>query len=325
MEKRSILVIYDAQNNVPNGDPFTNEQRYDNASEKIMISDVRMKRYMRDMAIYMLGEPIFYMYDKIEAKELIEATGKELDITGSAYSFRKYLLENGYIDTIDGNLKKNKKLNLSEIMLKFIDVRLFGGLLTDTGSNCSIEGAIQFKNLSYSLNKVRTEVFQTTTIFPSKTSNEQGSFGTSNIVPYAIIAVEGWLNEETARLNNLAEEDIDKMLSCLWLGIRDKNSRTKSNQTPRLLLEIVYQEFDYKFNPTKKVYKTIRNLDTLVKINSDIDDINIRKFSDFELQFDELMEECSKDSVKYVNFFTENKDLITKLELNSKFNFKNLI
>jgi len=335
MEKRSYLLLFETQNNVPNGDPFTNEQRYDNANEKIMVSDLRIKRYIRDEFIKKFSsiETIFCKYDVIEIKKFISSISKiDMTMTGSAYSFRKYLLDNGYISKIGDDITKVIKsissgntIDLYDLMKEFIDVRLFGGILTDTKSNCAIEGAIQFRNLSYSLNKVRTEIFQNTTVFPSEISNNQGSMGTTSLVPYSIIAVEGWLNEETARINKLTEDDIYKMLSCLWLGIRDKNSKSKSGQTPILILEIVYQEFEYKFNPAINVYKTIRNINTLVKIKSDIEDINIRSSSDYELQLDELIDKCSKDNVKSVNFFTEDEDLITKLELNSKFNFKDLI
>ena len=47
-EKSEILFLYEGIYNEPNGDPFTGEQRYDEETKKILISDVRIKRYIRD-------------------------------------------------------------------------------------------------------------------------------------------------------------------------------------------------------------------------------------------------------------------------------------
>jgi CRISPR-associated protein Csh2 len=318
MKKRSFLMVYDNQWNIPNGDPFTGEQRYDSSSEKIMVSDLRIKRFIRDKFIELSQEPIFCQFDTINTTNIAKG------ITGSAFSFRQRLLKKGLIQSIDKVDFKKMGENLEILMKEFIDVRLFGGLLTEKDNICAIEGAIQFKNLSYSLNKIEPQVFQNTTVFPSDIKNEHGSIGTTTLIPYSLIAAEGWLNEETAKLNGLTENDVDQMLSCLWLGIRDKNSRSKSGQSPILLLEIVYSEKEYKFNPTIKVFKPVKNVDTLLSIKTNINEKDIRTKSDYELQLDRLIEECSKDNVESVNFFTEDEKLKTVLSSNSKFNFKEL-
>ena len=46
--KSEILFLYDSTYSIPNGDPFTGEQRYDEETKKILVSDVRIKRYVRD-------------------------------------------------------------------------------------------------------------------------------------------------------------------------------------------------------------------------------------------------------------------------------------
>lgn len=47
-KKSEILFLYETSYNVPNGDPFTGEQRCDEETKKILVSDVRMKRFVRD-------------------------------------------------------------------------------------------------------------------------------------------------------------------------------------------------------------------------------------------------------------------------------------
>lgn len=44
MKKSEILFLYETSYNIPNGDPFTGEQRYDEETKKILVSDVRIKR-----------------------------------------------------------------------------------------------------------------------------------------------------------------------------------------------------------------------------------------------------------------------------------------
>ena len=47
LKKSEILFLYESSYNIPNGDPFTGEQRFDEETKKILVSDVRMKRYVR--------------------------------------------------------------------------------------------------------------------------------------------------------------------------------------------------------------------------------------------------------------------------------------
>jgi len=317
MKKRDFLMMYENQWNVPNGDPFTGEQRYDNYSEKILVSDLRIKRFIRDMIGELSGKPVYYLYDSIKASKVSEK------MTGSAFAFRQYLLDKGTIKSIDG-CKLEKGTDLEALLKEFIDVRLFGGILTETGNNATVEGAVQFKNLNSSYNKCNLEVFQNTSVFPSEIKNEQGSIGTSSLVPYALVGIEGWLNERTAQINGLTEDDIDLMLSTMWLSIKDKNSRSKSGQKPLLLLEVIYSGKPYKFNSDIEVYQSVKDIKSLITLQSDIDEKDIRSYSDYTLNFEKLFTECSKDNVDTVNFFTEDNNLRDLLSSNSKFKFKEL-
>jgi len=47
IKKSEILFLYETSYNIPNGDPFTGEQRYDEETMKILVSDVRIKRFIR--------------------------------------------------------------------------------------------------------------------------------------------------------------------------------------------------------------------------------------------------------------------------------------
>ena len=47
VNKSEILFLYETSYNIPNGDPFTGEQRYDEETKRILVSDVRIKRFIR--------------------------------------------------------------------------------------------------------------------------------------------------------------------------------------------------------------------------------------------------------------------------------------
>lgn len=112
MKKSEILFLYETSYNVPNGDPFTGEQRYDEETKKILVSDVRIKRFIRTYLEDIEGEHI-YVSEK----------------TGAGKTDSK-----GVLTYIAQNEKWNpcQKTDIAEIMKGLIDVRLFGGISTLT-------------------------------------------------------------------------------------------------------------------------------------------------------------------------------------------------
>ena len=43
--KSEVLFLYESTYSIPNGDPFTGEQRYDEETKRILVSDVRTVSY----------------------------------------------------------------------------------------------------------------------------------------------------------------------------------------------------------------------------------------------------------------------------------------
>src|SRR3990172_6001967 len=48
LAKSEILFLYESTYSIPNGDPFTGEQRYDEETKRVLVSDVMIKRFVRD-------------------------------------------------------------------------------------------------------------------------------------------------------------------------------------------------------------------------------------------------------------------------------------
>ncbi len=227
MNKKEFIFLYDAKNTIPNGDPFTGEQRYDEESKKALVSDVRIKRYIRDFLDndpFNEGDIVFYS-DKT-SKGTTEERKKELKVK-----------------------------SLDELKEKCIDVRLFGVVTSEKKDN-KLTGAVQFMLFNPSINKVDLITTQNTTIMTSKSGNIQGSIATYSYVPYAIFAVTGYFNPIVGEENGVTQKDIEKMIISLWQEINSKNTRSKNSQTSRLLIEV-----NYKDN-----YSKIADLDESVKV-----------------------------------------------------------
>ncbi len=287
LPKSEILFFYDSIYSVPNGDPFTGEQRYDEETRRSLVSDVRIKRFIRDW-LQLNSNKIF-----VSNKGATEGKG-----VTAADRIKELILEHP------------DQKDILELLKNCIDFRLFGGISTakDTDEpfkgkkfknlNVNVTGPIQFALLNPSLNTVELRMHQNTSVFSSKTENERGTIGTSSVVPYALNQIHGWINPYSARQSGLTDEDVSTMFRAMWESINNANTRSKSNQNSLLLLQVVYS------HPNKKVY----GLDKLIRINPnpDIKEMAYRSSEDYTLDFNGLKDKLGKNpSVEKVLFYTE--------------------
>lgn len=324
--RNEFLFVYDIKNGNPNGDPDENRPRVDEVTKHCYVTDVRLKRFVRDYLIQTDGEENI----------LVTKLGtKTVNLTDRV----KSRLEN-----ID-----KKKIEGEELMetLKesFIDLRLFGSPLAfkgapeEWGETSKITGPIQI-NFGETLHKVEEITFHGTSIFRSKGEAEdsvqkQGTFTTYYGIPYGLIAFHGVANENAAKTTDLSETDLTKFKIALWKGVRETSSahtRTKREQQPRLLLNIVYKEkIKVKENGKDEEVSTeyhIGSLEEKIKLtpNKDVaDEINIRKIGDYSLDFTKLITAIKmvKDKIERIEYcqspeFNEyyGKALITELKTN---------
>jgi len=299
VEKSEILFLYETTYSTPNGDPFTGEQRYDEETKKILISDVRIKRFIRDYLIEIGGYDIYVFNDRSSVKE-----GEKMSGAAARMKSLKKKYEND-----ESLFVKNKKgktqVDALKIMQKCIDVRLFGGISTEEGDAVNLTGAVQFAILNPSLNSVDLRMHQNTSVFSSSTEKGRGAIGTTTVVPYALNQIHGWINPYSAKHTALSEEDITLMFKALWESVNNANTRTKQNQNSLLLLQIVYAE------PTKKIY----GADRLIKVDKEkATEEQIRSSEDYSLDFDKLQEAAQKEIVKEVRFYTEVDNIKSHLE-----------
>ncbi|MCX6152703.1 MAG: type I-B CRISPR-associated protein Cas7/Csh2 [Candidatus Kapabacteria bacterium] len=287
-EKSELLFLYESTYSIPNGDPFTGEQRYDDETKKVLVSDVRIKRFIRDFIINEAKNDVYVWNDQSMAE------GKE---SGSAARVKS--LKEKYKGDNEIFVKTGDKINCNTLNLlkKCIDVRLFGAISTEEGDAVNLTGPVQFSLLNPSLNKVDLRTHQNTTVFPSKSSNKQGSIGTTSIVPYSLNQIHGWINPKSALKTGLTEDDVKTMFKSLWNSINDANTRSKSNQNSLLLLQLVYQEDKNKLYSVDKVIK--------IKPKESKREEQLRSLDDFTFDFAELITIAKDQKIKEIRYFTE--------------------
>ncbi len=303
VKKSEILFLYETSYNIPNGDPFTGEQRYDEETKKILVSDVRIKRFIRTYLEEVKNLSI-YVSEKTGA-------GKT-----DSKNVLKWLAEN----------RNEKQSNdIGEILKQQIDVRLFGGISTlddklkiknkdYTNGHVQFTGPVQFALLNPSLNEVDLRMHQNTTHFTSSESNAQGSIGTTTLVPYSLIQIHGWVNPKVANTTGLTSEDLKLMYEGLWYGTSGEGSsfsRSKVGQNSVLLVEIVYAESN------KKIYGTDRLIS--IKPKNEKKGETIRSMDDYDFDFNKLTELQNDDRISKIRYYTEIPEIEDELKKYNKF------
>ena len=126
-----------------------------------------------------------------------------------------------------------------------------------------------YEVITPSLNSVDLRMHQNTSVFSSDVTKSGGAIGTTSLVPYSLNQIHGWINPFAAELSELTEEDVNTMFKALWESINNANTRSKSNQSSLLLMQIVYE------NKTDKVYGT----DKLIGYTSEKRDDRITSYN----------------------------------------------
>jgi len=302
-EKSEILFLYESTYSIPNGDPFTGEQRFDEETKKILISDVRIKRFIRDYLLSQKDEKGNSLYEIYVWNDQSQAEGKE---SGSAA--RMKALKKKYEN--DESVKTKEKIEAIKLLQKCIDVRLFGGISTEEKDAVNLTGPTQFALLSPSLNEVELRMHQNTSVFVSSVEKSRGSIGTTTVVPYAVNQIHGWINPYSAEHTLLSDEDVKIMLEAMWNSINNANTRTKSNQNSLLLLQIVYSD------PNKKLY----GLDRLITIDTkDKKGEQLRSIEDYDFELEKLIAVANSDKVNKILFHSEVEKINTALIDKTKF------
>jgi len=276
-----FLFIYDAKMCNPNGDPDDeNKPRMDYATKTNLVSDVRLKRYIRDY-LQGLGHQIFVskVDDKtVNATERLERLFENFE-------------ENGKKGGVDINKLEDK--HIKWILSQLIDVRMFGATMPIKAKPITFTGPIQI-NWGYSLNKVdMIESSSITSTFAGRTrentEEEYGTFGKDWRIYYSLIAFHGIISGKRAEKTNLSEEDVKLFDKAIIEAIPlEATTRSKIGQTPRLYLRLEYKD-DKTFLGDLRRYVSLEEKESL----RDIEDVKL-DFSKLKEKAQELKNEIEK-------------------------------
>jgi len=244
----AILYLYDARLCNPNGDPDEeNRPRMDYERELNLVSDLRLKRYIRDYFIQKGYELYVQKVDDapVTSEERINSIKADENIVKAAQE-------------------------------AFIDIRLFGATITKKDNNHSITGPVQF-NWGYSLNPVRLLESSITSHFSADAKNRQGTIGKDYRVQYSLIAFSGVVSGKRADYTGLSENDLALMDEAMVKAIPLLATRSKIGQQPRLYLRL-------ELCDSETVLKDLRNYLSICK-DEKLDDVrDIRNITEYTVE-----------------------------------------
>jgi len=218
VKQSEILFLWDIENANPNGDILRdNAPRYDDIAHKALVSDVRIKRTIRD--------------------DLFDRKGQEIFVRETAH--KDGGINDGKTRVEDVGGKENV---IDTIIEKCIDVRAFGGVFPVEKKSYNLTGSIQFK-MSKSLHQVSEPTYiKGTGAFASQPKAENKTFREEFILPYALFGTYAVVNELNAKKTKLLATDVKEVVDSLWKGTKNLITRSKMGQLPRFLLKVTYSE-----------------------------------------------------------------------------------
>jgi CRISPR-associated protein Csh2 len=218
LQNRSeILFLYDVSYSNPNGDPAdSNRPRQDPQTERLLVTDVRLKRTVRD-----------YLYEKYFRQKQDAACNLYVysDQAPSPMTLVERLARLGGNEPKAGEkVKLDAKLSMNDILKECIDARLFGATVAPSSQNTGtkkkpnyaeyeaegafhLSGPVQF-NMGQSLHSARIEFVKGTGAFATTIGDGQRTFREEFVAAYGLIAFYGCIDHHRAEFTQCSENDV---------------------------------------------------------------------------------------------------------------------
>ncbi len=224
IKKRSeLLFLYDTKKCNPNGDPMDNNRpRIDEETGKCLVTDVRLKRTIRDYLMVAKG------------------------YNGKTDGNKDIFIRDEDDGPVTGKKRSEAYKTKDEFLTKFIDARLFGAV-SAPGNNAdkkkvfNFTGPVQF-GMGTTLHQVKENFIKGTGGFANKEGAKQKTFREEYNITYGLVGFHGVVNENAAVHTQLMQADVDLLLDAMWNGTKNLLTRSKKGHMPRLLVQITYSE-----------------------------------------------------------------------------------
>ncbi|QLC35054.1 type I-B CRISPR-associated protein Cas7/Csh2 (plasmid) [Halarchaeum sp. CBA1220] len=243
VENRSeIVFLYDAVDANPNGNPLSgaNRPRIDPQTQQAIVTDVRLKRYLRDQ----LDDDGHGVYIRNVQEE------------GEQYTREQLLADRlKEIDLDDYEDDELADAVFGEFLEESADVRYFGATMSvDTNDDYEdhlpdhFTGPVQFSpgKSMHAVNE-NEEYDSLTSVIATQEGKEQGGFDLDDHrIQYGLIRFHGLVDEHGAADTKLTAEDVERLDTLCWRALKNQTvSRSKVGQEPRLYCRVEYADESY--------------------------------------------------------------------------------
>lgn len=249
VENRSeIVFLYDAVDANPNGNPLSgaNRPRIDPQTDQAIVTDVRLKRYLRDQ-LDDDGHGVYIRNVQEDGEQYTRA--KLLEDRLKAVEPDDYDLDD------DGEADQFREDVFGEFLDNSVDVRYFGATMSvDTDDEYAdhlpdhFTGPVQFSPGKTMHAVTENEEYDSlTSVIATQEGKEQGGFDLDDHrIQYGLIRFHGLVDEHGAADTNLDQADIERLDTLCWRAIKNQTiSRSKVGQEPRLYLRVEYADESY--------------------------------------------------------------------------------
>ncbi|ELY41481.1 type I-B CRISPR-associated protein Cas7/Csh2 [Natronorubrum sulfidifaciens] len=241
--RSEIVFLYDAVDANPNGNPLSgsNRPRIDPQTQQAIVTDVRLKRYLRDQ----LDDDGHGVYIRNVQEDGNQYTrGELLEDRLKAVDYGKYDLDeeaDQFRDDVFGEFLENS-----------VDVRYFGATMSvDTDEVYAkhlpdhFTGPVQFSpgKSIHAVNE-NEEYDSLTSVIATQENKQQGGFDLDDHrIQYGMIRFHGLVDEHGAEDTKLTTDDVERLDTLCWRAIKNQTiSRSKVGQEPRLYCRVEYAE-----------------------------------------------------------------------------------
>jgi len=260
-----FMIIMDVKNGNPNGDPDAGNLPRMSYTNKGLMSDVCVKRKIRNAISYRYNnEPPYSIY--ITENAVLESLNKEA-------------MEEVGIDKDQKN-KKLKGEKLREIQKymtsKYYDIRTFGGVMIASGRTDlgKITGPVQLTfaesvdeiaPMSISITRMAETLEKT-----AEAKDRNQTFGKKYIVPYGLYICHGYINALLANKTGFSDDDVEVLWEAIRTMFEFDRSAARGEMTLRNLIIFKHDSPYRNVNPSKlfdliNIYKTVEGDPTSFK------------------------------------------------------------
>lgn len=243
--RSEIIFLYDAVDANPNGNPLSgsNRPRIDPQTQQAIVTDVRLKRYLRDQ----LDDDGHGVYIRNVQEEGNQYTRGDLlddrlrDVDPDEYDLDDDDEAAALRDDVFGAFLENS-----------VDVRYFGATMSVDAKDeyakhlpDHFTGPVQFSpgKSMHAVNE-NEEYDSLTSVIATQENKQQGGFDLDDHrIQYGLIRFHGLVDEHGAEDTKLTVDDVERFDTLCWRALKNQTiSRSKVGQEPRLYCRVEYAD-----------------------------------------------------------------------------------